>query len=162
MQIYAFRSSGPEPKKVLNALRLAKLWVLGQRFLIPDLQNYALAKMHSILASDDEGGHLHLKEIADCAYSREYDELRMLVIEVLAFVDTDCPLEQFPVRILADITTCLRAYCGYRKWGDSYSIHRAEYFFVRGGTESTVIKDQDLGWGPASPVWVHPTSSSFW
>jgi hypothetical protein len=76
----ALSVSGPELGRAKNALHLAKLWVLGQRFLIPDLQNCALGAMHSILASPDKGGHPQLKEISEYAYSGEYDELRMLVI----------------------------------------------------------------------------------
>jgi hypothetical protein len=153
--------SSPEPDSALNALHLAKLWVLGQRFLIPDLQNCALAKMHSVLASDIEGGHPQLKEIADYAYSGEYNELRMLVIEILAFVDTQCPLEEFPKQILVDTTKRLRAHCGCREWGSNYGMRRAEYFFVEGRTETTEIDDEDLGWGegPPSSAWGHPRPS---
>jgi hypothetical protein len=142
----------PEPGSSLNALHLAKLWVLGQRFLIPDLQNCALAKMHSVLASDIEGGHPQLKEIAEYAYSGEYNELRMLVIEILAFVDTQCPLEEFPKQILVDTTKRLRAHCS------SYGMRQAEYFFVEGGTETTVVDDEDLGWSnvPPSSAWGCP------
>jgi hypothetical protein len=155
---------GPKPGSALNALRLAKLWVLGHRFLIPDLQNCALAKIYSVLASPDGEFHPQLKEIAEYAYSGEYNELRMLVIEILAFVDTQCPLEEFPKRILVDTTKCLRAYGGYRKWGGRYCMHKAEYFFVKGGTETTVINDQDLGWGTGWPSsgWGHPAPPSSW
>ena len=151
---------GPEPGSALNALRLAKLWVLGQRFLIPDLQNCALAKIYSVLASPDGEFHPQLKEIAEYAYSGEYNELRMLVIEILAFVDTQFPLEEFPKRILVDTTKCLRAYGGYRKWGGRYCMHKAEYFFVKGG--STVINDQDLEWGPSSSGWGCPVPTRAW
>ncbi|KAE9376555.1 hypothetical protein N431DRAFT_331169, partial [Stipitochalara longipes BDJ] len=122
-----------------DALRLAKLWVLGQRFLIPDIQNSVIALLHPILNAYNQLPVAQLKEIVEYAYSGEYDELRLLVVEVLAFAVPQTAFsgiaKRLPQPALVDVTKLLREYHFYIGWVEQVAVvHKPEYFFVNDGT----------------------------
>jgi hypothetical protein len=120
-------------QKMTFQLRVAKLWVLGQRFLIPDLQNEAVKKLLPLLVLSPGKD---LKEVVEYAYSGEYDELRMLAAEVLAFSGWDSRLddilEQLSQPVLADVTKFLRKLYSKVVWSHRPSLTKPEFFFVAG------------------------------
>jgi len=134
------RSSVPTPvvsakksEKMTFQLRVAKLWVLGQRFLIPNLQNEAVKKLLPLLVL---APGKDLKEVVEYAYSGEYDKLRMLVAEVLAFSGWDSRLDdvvgQLSQPVLAGVTKLLRKFYAKVIWSDRPSLTKPEFFFVAG------------------------------
>jgi len=75
----------------LVAPNLAKLWILGQRFLIPKLQNQVmdiLAFCTAIMTSKHLG---HLRELLDLCYAGPLEDslLKEMIVEEIAWKDRD-------------------------------------------------------------------------
>jgi len=123
---------------VITALRLAKLWVLDRRFLIPNLQNQVITKLHPLLARLGGSG---MKEVVDYVYSGEYDELRNLVSTSLAFMTREhhlsSILDQLPPQALVDVTRHLKCCFQAKETPAEMSLLTdMKMFFVEDGTAS--------------------------
>jgi hypothetical protein len=137
-------AAAPKPLSLVekkDSLRLAKLWVLGQRFLIPELQNLAIEKLLPILVTNSGA---RMIELVDYVYSGEYGELRMLVAEVLAFTSQENPLGEIVDKLcqpaLADVTKLFkRFYCTKVKSQDHPSLKDPTRYFVENGKVSQYL-----------------------
>jgi hypothetical protein len=120
----------------LSTLRLANLWVLGQRFLIPALQNQVITKLQPRLT---QLGGTAMLELIDYVYSGEYNELRQLFAKSLAFSFRKEELtrifsnpSQETLSALRDMTQYLKSYVGVTMTSAEVSRHvNPKMFFVK-------------------------------
>jgi hypothetical protein len=116
---------------------------------MPDLQNAVVKKVHSILA---EAEGTEMKQFADYAYSGDFEKLRKLVAEILAFSGTHGLLmeiaDQLCQPLLADLARCFKKSCCKQNlgWNKTVALHPPEYFFV-GVEEKARIFNEDVSRG---------------
>lgn len=110
------QATGKELAKSSRQLRLAKLWVLSQRFLVPELQNAVIKKLHPplLMYSTAENFWTEIEELVKYVYSGEYDELRKLVAKFLAFSGKESVLKECAGKLcqqaLIDVTKLLNTF----------------------------------------------------
>jgi hypothetical protein len=101
-----------EGSELVNLLHLAKLWVLGDRFLIPSLQNKAIFRIHTII---NEGRVCKFMEFMNLAYNyREgHNQLAKMAAWTIAwghkdFFDGVYKQGGFPAAMAIDVMTVLK------------------------------------------------------
>jgi hypothetical protein len=122
-----------DPKPQPFPLRLAKLWTLAKRFLIPGLQNVAIETLFTQIR---KGNANELKSLCDYIYSREDENpLRNMVVHVFAYFDLENPfvemLDELPDGMVKDVAKVLkRFYCELTSY-NRIQIDNAKDYHVR-------------------------------
>ncbi|PMD48923.1 hypothetical protein L207DRAFT_575567 [Hyaloscypha variabilis F] len=145
--------SGSPNAHFLSTLRLTRLWVLGQRVLMPNLQNQVITKLQPRLA---QLGGAAMLELIDYVYSGEYNELRQLFAKSLAFSFHKEELtrifsnpSQETLSALLDITQYLKSYVGVTMTSAEASRHvNPKMFFVKDVAMSKSSEIIDLDFAP--------------